>query len=98
MLRFLTFIMVISLVFAFLACTAEKKEEAAQTETAVEETAVADSTVCAGGCEMKMETAKMVAHEQDGETLYFCSDKCKAEYLAKDKAEEAAEEVTKEES
>ena len=52
---------------------------------------------CAGGCGMTMEKEKMVAHEQDGETIYFCSEKCKENYMAKEK-EEGAEEETETES
>lgn len=83
------------LVIAFIACTGEKTEEQAEpeTEAAVEKVLDENMAECAGGCEMTMEKEKMVALEQeDGETLYFCSDKCKEAYLAKEKEEGTAEE------
>jgi YHS domain-containing protein len=84
------------LVFAFIACTGEKTEEQAETETEAEATVekALDENMaeCASGCGMTMEKEKMVAHEHDGETLYFCSDKCKDDYLAKEKEEGEAEE------
>ncbi len=97
MLRFLTFFIVLFLVFAFVACTGEKKEEAAETEAQVEEAVTAEMTVCAD-CGMKMEKAKMVAFEKDGETFHFCSDEHKDHYLSAEKEEGAAEEETKKES
>ncbi len=98
MLRFFIFIMVLSLVFVFVACSGEKQEEAAQTETQVEEAATAGLVDCSGGCDMKMEQAKMVSYAQESDTLYFCSDKCKNDYLAKEKTEGEAKEEAKKES
>ncbi len=84
----------------------EAAEEATETviadtavaDTAVADTAVADTVVadtakvaCAG-CGMEMEKAQMVSHEIEGETHYFCSEKCKESYLVK-KEEEAKKEM-----
>ena len=77
-----------------IMCSGEKKQEAAEeaTEEATAdtmETVVSDTAMAAcPGCDMKMEKAKMVAHEKDGETQYFCSEECKTNYLA-EKAKEA---------
>jgi YHS domain-containing protein len=74
-----------------MMCSGEKKQEATVEETAEEPTAttVADTSlaVCAGGCAMEMEKSKMISHEHEGETHYFCSEMCKENYLAS-KAEE----------
>jgi YHS domain-containing protein len=75
-----------------IMCSGEQKQEATTEEATTEEatqeateTVVADTalTMCAGGCSMEMEKAKMVSHEIDGETHYFCSEKCKENYMAK---------------
>ena len=47
---------------------------------------------CAGGCGMTMEKEKMIAHEHDGDTTYFCSEKCQEAFMAKEKEEGAEEE------
>ncbi len=98
MFRFLTFVVVIFLVFVFAACSGEKKDEAVHTETHGEETATAGLADCSGSCDMKMEQAKMVAFVQESDTLYFCSDKCKNNYLAAEEKEGDSKEETKKES
>jgi hypothetical protein len=60
-----------------IMCSGEQKQES-KVEEATEETpstAVSDTSmaVCAGGCGMEVEKAKMVSHEVDGEKHYFCS-------------------------
>ena len=42
-----------------------------------------------------MEKEKMVAHVHDGDTSYFCSEKCKEAYMAKENEESGEEEETK---
>ena len=67
-----------------IMCSGEKKQEAVEeaTEGAME-TVVSDTAMATcPGCDMKMEKAKMVAYEKDGETQYFCSEECKTNYLA----------------
>ena len=88
-----------------IMCAGEQKPEAAEeaTETVVADTAVADTAiadtvvadtakVACAGCGMEMEKAQMVSHEIEGETHYFCSEKCKESYLVK-KEEEAKKEM-----
>ncbi|MFC2088905.1 hypothetical protein ACFLSX_04825 [Calditrichota bacterium] len=91
MLRFLIFLMTLFLIFAFFACGGEKKEEAAKTEAQVEE-ATAGMIDCDGECGMKMAEADMVTYVQEGDTLHFCSEKCKEHYLAAEKEEGDMEE------
>ena len=85
------------LALAFIACTGEKVEEQTDTEAeaTVEKALDENMAECAGGCEMAMEKEKMIAHEHDGDTTYFCSEKCQEAYLAKEKEEGAEEEETK---
>ena len=86
-----------------IMCTGEQKPEATTdeatqeaTETVVTDTAkvVADTVkfACAG-CGMEMEKAQMVSHEIDDETHYFCSDKCKEQYLSKKEQEDTKKEM-----
>ena len=83
------------LVFAFIACTGEKVEEKTETEVeATVEKAMDENMAKCPGCEMVMEKEKMIAHVDDGDTTYFCSEKCQEAYMAKEK-EEGAEEETK---
>ncbi len=85
-----------------IMCTGEQKPEATTDEATQEatdttettETVVADTAkfVCAG-CGMEMEKAKMVSHEIEGEGHYFCSDKCKEQYLSKKEQEDTKKEM-----
>ena len=88
------------LVFAFIACTGEKVEEKAETEAeAAVEKAMDENMAQCPGCEMAaMEKEKMVAYEHDGDTTYFCSEKCKEAYLAKESEKGEKEEGTETES
>ena len=92
------FYMILSLVlvFAFIACTGEKVEEKTETEVeaTVEKAMDENMAKCAGDCGMAMEKEKMIAQVDDGDTTYFCSEKCQEAYMAKEK-EEGAEEETK---
>ena len=85
------------LALAFIACTGEKVEETADTDAeATVEKALDENMAKCPGCEMAaMEKEKMIAHEHDGDTTYFCSEKCQEAYLAKEKEEGAEEEETK---
>ena len=77
-----------------IMCSGEKKEKAAEEmtgeatestmESAVSDTAMATDPVCG----MTMEKSKMIAYEDDGETVYFCSEECKDKYIAENAAEE----------
>jgi YHS domain-containing protein len=79
-----------------IMCSGEQKPEATTDEATQEatETVVADTAMamCAGGCSMEMDKSKMVAYEVDGETQYFCSEKCKENHLSK-KKEDAKKEM-----
>jgi len=86
----------ILLLFLLLAatlimCSSDQKQEATVDEATEEatSTAVVDTSmaVCAGGCGMEVEKAKMVSYEMDGEKHYFCSEMCKENYLASKKEE-----------
>ena len=94
MTKLLYFLLSVVLVVAFIACTGEKVEEQAETEVeaTVEKAMDENMAECAGDCGMTMEKEKMVAHEHDGDTTYFCSEKCKEAYMAKEKEEGVTEE------
>jgi YHS domain-containing protein len=86
------FLLVIFLIGATLImCSSEQKQEATVDETTEEATSttVSDTSMalCAAGCGMEVEKAKMVSHEMDGEKHYFCSEMCKENYLASKKEE-----------
>jgi YHS domain-containing protein len=75
----------------FIMCSGEQKSEAnveEETQEAASEV-VADTSMatCDGGCGMEVEKSKMIAYKMDGETLYFCSEMCKENYLASKKEE-----------
>ncbi|MCK4559544.1 MAG: hypothetical protein KAV45_07150 [Calditrichia bacterium] len=98
--RIFFLLLLVAIGATLIMCAGEQKPEAAEeaTETVVADTAVADTVVadtakvaCAG-CGMEMEKAQMVSHEIEGETHYFCSEKCKESYLVK-KEEEAKKEM-----
>lgn len=85
------FLLLLLIAATLIMCSSEQKQEAKVDEATEEATSttVADTSmiVCAGGCGMEMEKAKMVSHEIDGEKHYFCSDMCKENYLASKKEE-----------
>ncbi len=103
--RIFFLLLLVAIGATLIMCAGEQKPEAAEeaTETVIADTAVADTAVadtvvadtakvaCAG-CGMEMEKAQMVSHEIEGETHYFCSEKCKESYLVK-KEEEAKKEM-----
>lgn len=85
------FILLVLLILgiALVMCGGEKKDEFKEE---AQQTVVADTgkAVCPG-CAMEMEKSKMVAHETDGETEYFCSEECKDNYLASKEGEKSEE-------
>ena len=83
------FLLSLVLIFVFVACTGEKTEETVEmdAEATVEKVMDENMAECAGGCEMAMEKEKMIAYEVDGDTLYFCSEKCQEKYMAQEEAE-----------
>ena len=84
------FILSLVLVFAFVACTGEKVEEKTEMETEATVEKVMDENMAeCPGCDMVMEKEKMIAHVHDGDTTYFCSEKCQEKYMAKEEAEES---------
>jgi YHS domain-containing protein len=82
-------LLLLALGTVLIMCSGEQKPQA---EEAATETVVADTAMvaCAGECGMKMAEAKMVAHDMDGETMHFCSEGCKENYLAKQETEAEA--------
>ena len=91
------FILLLAIGATLIMCSAEQKSEVKEEATQEEATTVVDDTLmaeCAGGCGMTVEKAKMVTHEVDGKTHYFCSEMCKENYLAsmQEKEEEGEEE------
>ncbi len=77
------------LAFALIACSGEKKaEETQQAEPQMEATeaqpdSMANMAVCPS-CGMEKNKAEMLAYEtEEGDTLYFCSEHCQKEYMAK---------------
>ena len=84
MVKFFTLMVAVFLAFALIACTGEKVEQAkTEEQTTTEAAGVTAEMVKCPGCDMEMDKTKMVAHESEGETTYFCSEECKTNYLAK---------------
>jgi len=83
------FILLLLLVMGvtLIMCSSEQKQEATTGEATETEAKVADAdkATCAGGCSMEMNKAQMVSHEVDGETNYYCSEKCKENHLSQNK-------------
>ena len=79
-----TFIMLIFLILGatLIMCSGEQKQEATTGEATETEVTQTDKAMCAGGCSMEMDKAQMVSHEVDGETNYYCSEKCKENHLS----------------
>ena len=100
MAKLLYLLLSVVLVFAFIACTGEKVEDKTETdaEAMVEKALDENMAECAGGCDMTMEKEKMIAYEHDGDTLYFCSEKCQEKYLANEEAEDEGKEATDDQS
>lgn len=104
---FLLVLLVLAAAFIMVACEKKQEttgeatteetttEESAETtmESAVSDTGMATDPVCG----MTMEKSKMVAYEEDGETIYFCSEECKDKYLAEKATEEEKEAPASEE-
>ena len=88
-------IFILLLFFAISAtlvmCSGEQKQEATTGEATETKVADEDKAMCAGGCGMEMDKAQMVSHEVDGETHYYCSEKCKEHHLQMMEAEKAKE-------
>jgi YHS domain-containing protein len=79
----------------FLNCSGEQqKEESSDVQVTTDQEVMANMAECAGGCGMAMEKEKMIAVEEDGETKYFCSEKCQEKYMAKEAEEDAEGEDT----
>lgn len=74
-----------------IMCSGEQKQEVATEEATETEVTNTDKAVCAGGCSMEMEKSEMVAHEVDGETNYYCSEKCKEHHLSMKEKEKQKE-------
>ena len=91
--RVLFVIFVLILGIALIMCAGEKKEEAkVEVSTDTKESVVSDTAmVVCPGCGMEMQKSKMVAHETEGETDYFCSQECMEHYLAQSESETAEE-------
>ena len=99
--RIFILIIFIAISLTFIMCSGEQKQEATtgdateieatETEAAESESADADKVMCEGGCGMEMDKAQMVTHEVDGETHYYCSEKCKENHLKKMEAEKNTE-------
>ena len=84
-------IIVVLLALALVACGGEKKAETKTEAESEAQTAVVDSSMTMAtcpGCGMTMEKSKMIAHVADDDTLYFCSEGCRDNYLANLPAEE----------
>jgi YHS domain-containing protein len=79
------YILTLLLVLTMIACTGEKKQETTMEEMQPGETTTEVDTakVTCAGCGMIHEKSEMTAYVQDGDTLYFCSDQCKENYLSK---------------
>jgi len=99
--RLLFLLLLLILGTTLIMCSSEQKQEATtgdateteavETEEAETEAADADKAMCEGGCGMEMDKAQMVTHEVDGETHYYCSEKCKENHLKKMEAEKKTE-------
>ena len=79
----------------FLNCSGEQqKVESSDVQVTTDQEAVAGMADCSGDCGMAMEKEKMIAVEEDGETKYFCSEKCQEKYMAKEAEQDAEGEDT----
>jgi len=84
-----TLLLTVILAFALVACSGEQKtEETQQAEPQMETTevqpdSVANMAVCPS-CGMEKNKAEMMTFEtEEGDTLYFCSESCQKDYMAK---------------
>ena len=76
-------IFVFLLAFVIVACQAEKKEEVKTEPEPAATTVNADTVkITCQGCGMVHTKSEMTAYEIDGDTMYFCSEQCKDNYLA----------------
>jgi YHS domain-containing protein len=67
---------------SLLACSTEKKEELETKGKPQTDSTVADtSQATCPGCGMVMARTAMVKYNQDGKTIYFCSEYCRKNYL-----------------
>jgi YHS domain-containing protein len=89
--RILILLVFLLLGTTLIMCSSEQKQEATTGEATETEVTQTDKAMCAGGCSMEMDKAQMVSHEVDGETHYYCSEKCKENHLSKTKDEEKKE-------
>ncbi len=81
--RMVPLIILILFLMILLACSGEKKPETENMKMDQTQTSVTDTskTTCPG-CGMVMVKSDMVKYDQDGQTLYFCSEHCQKNYLA----------------
>lgn len=85
---FISFVILL-LALALIACGGEKKAETKMEAESQTEAVVADSTMATcPGCGMTMEKEKMISQVVEGDTMYFCSEGCRDNYLANLPAEE----------
>jgi YHS domain-containing protein len=77
----ISIILILILSLTIIMCSGEKNQEIKQ-KTDSESTVKSELVDCPG-CNMKMEKSKMITHVTNGDTLYFCSEYCKENYLAK---------------
>ena len=79
---FISFVILL-LALALIACGGEKKAETEMQAEPEAQTAVVDSSMATcPGCGMTMEKGKMIAQVVDSDTLHFCSEGCRDNYLA----------------
>ena len=80
-----SYILILLIALAVIACTGEQKQETTTEEMQPAETTteVEMAKLTCAGCGMIHEKSEMTAYVQEGDTLYFCSDQCKEHYLAK---------------
>lgn len=91
MFKLLISIIVMLLVVFMISCSGEKQAESKMETESETQTAVADndSMATCPGCDMVMNKSNMVMYVADGDTLHFCSEECKAHYVAELEKEES---------
>ena len=74
-----------------IACSGEKKAETEMEMKPEMKTTAVDTSSMATcpACKMVKDKSDMTAYDADGDTLYFCSEKCQKHYLAQQKSKES---------
>ena len=83
--KVLLYIFILSISLIVSACTGKKKQDTGTEEMqpAATTTEVDTARVTCAGCGMIHQKSQMIVYVQAGDTVYFCSEQCKENYLAR---------------